>query len=889
MRIEQRRFLPACAGGLSEKTAFVDVVIPGLIVWDPKVDNRLRTGASALNRAEPLYRVADSDWPGAFVVTDAEPAGDRALLRLGEWVVALTVAIQRWGRDPVRRGRVLSAAHGRVCLAMPWYRADFFDEALEHAVRLISRWSASGADSDALAAEGLDGVFGGRWAEIRAGGLGPETLRFLDIALHRGLPFDVLPAFVQIGWGRQAQRFDFTCTGNTSALAAAVAKNKLKTLQTLEEAGLPIPQAAVVTTTEQALRAAEDIGWPVVVKPLLGDGGAGVATAIRDPERLIQAWEFAYGTGLGNVLLEKHCDGDDHRLLVAGGTVLQVARRTPAHVVGDGAHTVRALVARVNADPRRGTQARSPLQVMAIDDDAIDYLCEQDLQPESVPEAGRVVRLSRIANISAGGTADDVTASVHPDNIALAERAARIIGLDVAGIDFLCTDITRSWRDVGGVICEVNAQPGLRPHWLADPSRDIAAEIFDIVVGDRPVRVPTAAITGTNGKTTTTEMLARIWTAAGKLTGVCTTARLRIGTETVSTRNYSGQPGARIILNDTAVEAAVLEMPRHSFLFSGHPCDRYDVAALLNVQDDHVGVDGIDTIEQLAELKAEVLERATEAIVVNAEDPLCLAMRARAGTGRHILVARTPGAPAIAEHRRQGGEAVFLADRGGRRWIVLATGDDETDVMPVHDIPATMNGLLAFNESNAMFAVALAWAQGIGLGTIREALGSFGNTVEDNPGRYNFIDGMPFDVLVDFAHNPDGVRGICSVVDALPVEGRRLLCSLLFGTRHSTVIDELAPQLASSFDDFVLSCDLVNVDASPDYAGDDPAGAMLARYRKALQQQRVDARRITCEADPETAIRLALDHARPGDLLVVLAGHGDAQRVIGEWRASHSG
>ena len=434
---------------------------------------------------------------------------------------------------------------------------------------------------------------------------------------------------------------------------------------------------------------------------------------------------------------------------------------------------------------------------------------------------------------------------VHPDNIALAVRAARIVGLDIAGVDFLCPDISRSWRDVGGAICEVNAQPGLRPHWLADPARDINGEILDILFGGRPARVPTAAVAGTNGKTTTAEMLHRIWSAAGRRTGVCTTARVRIGDEIVSTDNLSGQPGARIILNDPGVQAAVMEMPRKGLIYFGHHCDRYDVAALLNVQDDHIGVDGIDTIEQIAELKAEVLERATEAIVVNAEDPLCLAMRARAGTGRHILVARKAAVDVVGEHRRRGGEAVFLADRGGRPWIILAAGGAETELMPVHDVPATLNGMLPFNETNALFAAALAWAQGVETDTIRDALSSFHNSAEENPGRYNFIGGMPFDVLVDFAHNPDGVRGICSVASALPSRGG--VCSAASTSAAATRgISRrwlrCSPPLSTNSSSAVTPWRSAHAPTTP---ASDPAATMVARPRELLLNQRVDPSLIT--------------------------------------------
>lgn len=876
LRLENRRFFRGCTAGLAEPTAIVDLAVRGADCVNETAE-RVRAGLSALYPAEPLFGISAAGWPSAFLRADV-PAHDEHTHRLGGWVVASTVAIQRWCRDPVWQGRVLDAESDRLRLAIPWYRYDVFDSALTLATQLISCWLTS---TDVTAT--LDELAENRWENIQSEGLGPNSLRFIEAAVRRGMPFDILPSYVQIGWGANAERFDLALTGRTSSIATILARYKFKASRTLAGQCIPVPPARLVADAEQAQRAAEEFGWPVVIKPADLDGAAGVAPGIGDMDSLVRAFDQANRLSPGNVMLERHCAGDDHRLLVVHGRTLQVARRTPACVTGDGVRTIRQLVDAVNADPRRGTGRYSLLRVLTLGSDELECLAEQGVNPDSVPPAGVVVQLSRTANISSGGTAEDVTAIAHPDNLALAARATRVIGLDIAGIDFLCPDITRSWREVGGVICEVNGQPGFRPHWLADPARDINGEVLDILFAGRSGRIPTAAIAGTNGKSTTSEMLHRIWTTAGMLTGVCTTARVRIGEEVVSTDNLSGEPGARIILNDPGVQAAVIEMPRKGLLLFGHYCDSYDVAALLNVQDDHVGVDGIDSLEQMAELKAEVLQRATQAIVVNAEDPLCLAMRTRAVANRHILVSRTSAAPAVVDHRRQAGEAVFLDIRHQRPWIVVASGDAEVELMAVHDVPATMNGLLTFNESNALFAAAVAWAQGVDPDVIRMALSTFENSADHNPGRFNFIRGLPFDVLVDFAHNPDGVRGVCSVAAELPVTGRRLLCSVNIGSRHPGHVETLAPALAQSFDRFVVSCDPKLVGGCPEYAGPDPAARMADRFRRLLVEHGVGAERVAVETDPHTAVRVALSQARPGDLVVLLVDLGVAETVVSQW------
>ncbi|MBU3751458.1 MAG: hypothetical protein FGM52_13625, partial [Mycobacterium sp.] len=317
LQVEQRRFVRACTAGLSEKTALVALSVQGDV--SPAADRRIRAAAPGLYPAEPLYGITETDWPGAFLVH--QPAGppadvdDGYLGRLGEWVVALTVAIQRWGRDPVWRGRVLAAGQGRLRLAIPWHRPDFFDAALSVALELVSDWCGPVEGSQSQPAwqswlsdepdrvHRLDRYFDGRWPDIQAGGFAPNTLRFMEAAARRQIPVDVLPSFVQIGWGAHSLRFDMATTGQTSWIAKTMAKNKLKTSRTLANAGIPVPPCGLVSDLGQARRAAEELGWPVVVKPLDQDGGNAVAPGIRDPDRLAQAFDAASRLSPGRVLV----------------------------------------------------------------------------------------------------------------------------------------------------------------------------------------------------------------------------------------------------------------------------------------------------------------------------------------------------------------------------------------------------------------------------------------------------------------------------------------------------------------------------------------------------------------------------------------------------------
>jgi cyanophycin synthetase len=720
-------------------------------------------------------------------------------------------------------------------------------------------------------------------------GLSPNTLRFALSARARDIPVQVSKGILQLGWSCHARKLLSSFTDATSTIATGLARSKIHTNFILSQNAVPVPTCLKVTTPEAALNAAKRLGWPVVIKPASLDQGMGVVPGIRDKDTLIQAFEAAQKLSPGDVLLEQHVEGHDYRLLVVGGKLLMATHRIPAGVVGDGHSNVSTLIAHVNKDPRRGTKFRSLLVRLSLDEKAQQCLAEQGLCAESIPLAGQFVRLRMTASIGTGATPEDVTTRIHPDNRMLAERAARLIGLDIAGVDFLCPDISKSWREVGGAINEVNSQPGFRPHWLGDPSRDINGEILDWMFRDRPARIPTVAITGTNGKSTVAKMLHHIWMYSGKQAGVCTTAGVWVGEALITQDNLSGYPGGRLLLDDPLVEVAVIEMPRKGLLYFGHPCDHYDVAALLNVQNDHIGVDGINSLEEMAVLKAEVLARARQAVVVNAEDPLCLASLVHAGTGRHVLVAMSGNVQALQDHLvHKKGEAVFIAEHAGERYVVLAQGSTHTPLMPIDAIPATMRGLLVFNESNALFAIALAWAQGLSIATIRAAMERFGNTPEQNPGRYNLVTDFPFKVLLDYGHNPEGINQLCEIALNIPTDGARVLLNLKIGNRHRAHFTEIAPILAKTFNRFILGCDADFVKRSGDYLGADPERIMLQACQEALAKAGVHAESMVTERGYHDAIRLALRSAKPGDLLVLLAEPWEALPILEEMKKARS-
>lgn len=868
------RFLAGSVYGVPGRTALFELGTKGPIP-DSVPEMLADAGIPAsLNAADPWPLPAEGDWTAPFL---SAGAGDGPL---ADTVAALLAVIQIWARDPVDQARVIPAPEGRIRLAMPWYRQAVARAAAAFVAGYVSSLSEGDAEFDA--SDRLATLL----ARAQPGGLSPNSLRFALAARRRDMPVTVLNgAELMIGWGANARRFRSSFTDRSATLGERLARNKRHCNLRLAGGRLPVPRQRVVATVAAAREAASEFGWPVVVKPVGLDQGQGVHAGISSAGALETAFQAVSAIGGGGVLVEAFVPGADHRLLIADGELVMASRRIPGGVIGDGAATVAELLERLNADPRRGTGLRSTLIRIPLDAEAMQCLAAEGLAPDTVPEAGRFVALRRTANISTGGTAEDVTDRVHPDNRVAAIRAARIIGLDIAGVDFLCPDISVSHLEGGGAICEVNGQPGFRPHWLSDPDRDVNGEILDILFRGRPARIPTAAVSGTNGKSTTARMLHHVWQVAGRTAGACTTAGTWIGTDRVDTQNMSGAPGAAMLFADPGVEAAVLEVPRLGLIRFGNACDRYDVAAFTNVHEEHLGRDGIETLEQMAELKARVIHRAREAVVINAGDPLCIEASRGARARRMILVALSRDIPALAAHLAQGGSGVFVDGHDGEEWIVSARGDSRHPFMRVADIPATMGGLLRFNVLNAMFAASLADAQGVAASTIRAALGSFAATRELSPGRYNMVEGLPFRLLIDYAHTPEAVRELCRVVRELDVPGRRLLALQTLGNSGPGKLVASAAELAGTFDRITVMADLKYIRKYSGYTGDDPVGQMLAASRDIFRKAGVADAHISTGRDDEAQVDALLTRAGPEDLVVMMVGADAAYRHVDRFRA----
>ena len=702
-----------------------------------------------------------------------------------------------------------------------------------------------------------------RFAQKRA--LGPSTASLVKAAEARDIPYLRLNNYslVQFGHGKLQKRIQATVTSETRHIAVAIASDKEETNRILSDLGLPVPRQIVVRNAGEAVRAARRIGTPVVVKPLDANHGRGVSIQLSDDDAITTAFGLAQEHSR-TVIVESFITGFDHRMLVVNGELIAVAKRVPGHVVGDGAHTIAQLVELTNADPRRGIGHEKVLTRLEFDHQAERLLAGKGLTRETVPPAGELVYLRSTGNLSTGGTSVDVTDQVHPDNREMAVRAAKAIGLDVAGIDFLCSDIAESYKLTRGAICEVNAAPGFRMHVAPSEGtpRDAAGPVMDMLFPPgSPSRIPIAAITGTNGKTTTSRMLAHIFKLAGFHVGLATTDGVYIDGHLTVEGDMTGPMAAQMVLRDPSVDAAVLEAARGGLLRSGMGYFKHDVGAVLNVQSDHLGLKGIHTLEDLAEVKRIIVEVAMDTAVLNADDELCLRM-ADYTQARHVCyVTMNPGHALVKEHIRSGGRAVVLEAGMNGHMITIYDKGAHIPLLWTHLIPATVEGKALHNVQNAMFAAAMAFSMGRKLEDIRHGLRTFDTTYFQAPGRMNIFDGHPFKVILDYGHNPAAVGAMVGLVQRLEPKGRKLLVLAAPGDRRDEDVRAIATLCAGRFDHYICRRDDGLRGRQPD--------EIPNMLRDTLLAQGVPARRIQVIPDEQEAITAALAMGRKDDLLLI--------------------
>ncbi len=697
--------------------------------------------------------------------------------------------------------------------------------------------------------------------------LGPSTASLVKAAEEREIPYLRLNkhSLVQFGHGRFQQRIQATITSKTPHIAVEISCDKEDTHNLLRDLGLPVPQQRLVYGEREAARAAERIGYPVVVKPLDANHGRGVSINLMDNDQVRTAYGTARESARGrSVLVEGFIEGMDHRMLVVNNELVAVAKRVPGHVVGDGQHTIAELVDIVNEDPRRGIGHEKVLTRLELDHQAERLMEKGGVSEGSVLPQGEAFFLRSTANLSTGGTAIDMTDIVHPDNREMAVRAVQAVGLDVGGVDFLTSDITKSYKEVGGAIVEVNAAPGFRMHVAPSEGepRDVSGRVMDMLFPPgSPMRIPVASITGTNGKTTTSRMLGHILKTAGHSVGMTSTDGVYIDGRLSVKGDMTGPASAHIVLRDPTIDIAVLETARGGLLRSGLGYRRCDVSACLNVAADHLGLNGIDTLEQLAELKRIPIEVARDTAILNADDDLCLHMADYTEAEHVCYVTMNPAHALVKEHIRAGGRAMVLEQGIGGDMITLYDNGTHFQLLWTHLIPATMDGKATHNVQNAMFAAALAFSMGKSLEDIRHGLQTFNSTIFQAPGRMNVFDEHPFRVILDYGHNAAAIASISQLVSRLEVGGKRICVLAAPGDRRDEDIRAIAEEAAGHYDYYICKADDNRRGRGPDEVPE-----ML---REQLRESGVKKRRIDVVPGEVEAINAALGMAREGDLVMI--------------------
>lgn len=737
--------------------------------------------------------------------------------------------------------------------------------AAEKAVRLLQLVADPDESVEALQADVR--AWTQRLREIRdRTRFGPSTEALISEAARRGIPHLRLnsESLVQLGYGRHQQRISASITEATRVIAVDLAGNKFATKRLLEDMSIPVPSGRTISDAEELDPCLDRLGFPVAIKPLDANQGRGITVNVRSREQALEA--FAKAREISKrVIVEQSLQGNDYRALVVNNRLVAVARREPAHVVGDGEHTITELVELANRDPRRGFGHENVMTRIELDAASLSLLAGRGQGLETVLAAGEHCSLKTTANLSTGGTATDVTDEVHPFNSFLFERIAHLVGLDVSGIDVIAPDLRTPLNENGGGIIEVNAAPGLRMHLSPSDGRprNVAEPIIDMLFPPgTPARIPIVAVTGTNGKTTTTRLIAHLIKNTGKLVGYTTSEGVYIGNYLISRGDYTGPLSAQMVLKDPKVEVAVLETARGGMLRAGLGFDRCDIGVLTNISPDHLGLGDIDTVDDLAKLKAVVPESATGHAVLNADDERVMAIASSLRCPL-ALFSLQPDNPHLRDLPADGVACLVEND-----WVVIRKGDWTLPVERVVNIPITYSGRAVFNLQNAMAAALAAFCHGLKVDEIRVGLTTFTPSVAQTPGRMNLIPLNGYSVLIDYAHNTAGMEAIAGFLQTHPASRRTAVIGGT-GDRRDDDIVALGRLTAQLFDRAILRED-------EDLRGRAP-GEVPELLRQGLEGHRHDYP-WELVSDSRSAIRQALDQAQAGELVAILGG--DIQHAI---------
>jgi cyanophycin synthetase len=825
------------------------------------------------NKIPGFYEHLTELLPGLYehACSVGKPGGFLQRMREGTWmghvVEHVALELQNLAGAEVTRGKTRGAGErGLYNVVYAYVQEDVGIAAGQLAIRLLNHIIYDAEPDFDFVAELEEKVI--RVAERLA--FGPSTGAIVSEAERRGIPvirLDPRRSFVQLGHGAFQKRVWATVTSETSNISVDVAGNKELTNRLLHEVGIPVPRASVVHSADEAAAAARRLGYPVVLKPLDGNHGRGVMINLPDEATVREAYPIALQASRdGYVVVETFIPGKDYRILVVDNQIVAVAERVPAHVVGDGKHTVAERIDITNQDPRRGLGHEKILTRISVDSQTLDVLTKQELTLEDVPEEGRFVQLKLTGNMSTGGTSIDRTDDIHPDNVEIARQAAMVVGLDVAGIDFITPDISRSVREQRGAIVEVNAGPGFRMHTHPTEGhpRHVGRAVIDMLFPPgRPSRVPIVAVTGTNGKTTTSRMIAHIMKTAGRKVGMTTTDGIYIDGTQIAAGDMSGPTSAQMVLKNPAIDFAVLETARGGILRSGLGFDRCNVAVVTNVASDHLGLKGINTLSELARVKEVVPQSVLPdgASVLNADNPYTVEM-ARTARGEIIFFSVDEENPVIRDHLRERGKAVVLRSTRHGEMITLIEHRRDTSLLLAEEIPATMDGRVRVNIQNAMAAAAAAFALDVQLEYIRNALRTFTSSFFQTPGRFNLLEIDGRKVLLDYCHNVAGLESMADFVKRMDAD-RTIAMIAIPGDRSDEDITAFGRLAGDTFDEIVIRED-VNPRGRQ-------RGEVAGMLHDAISSAKPENGRVDIILDELEAAREAINRADRNDLVVLFA------------------
>jgi cyanophycin synthetase len=636
---------------------------------------------------------------------------------------------------------------------------------------------------------------------------GPSTKAIVNEAIRRSIPYKRPDdsSTVIFGYGVNQKKIRATMTGNTSSLGVEAACDKEETKRLLSRAYIPVPEGDVISDPVDLEHVIDSIGFPVVIKPINGNHGRGITTNIRSIEEARAAFDLASEIS-NEVIVERYLEGFDYRFLVVNYKVVAVAKRTPAMIIGDGHSTVKQLIDEVNSDPRRGEGHENLLTSIKIDNITLSLLEKSGLDLSSIPEPGKIVILKDTANISTGGTSEDVTDNVHRQNIQMAERIAKLMNLDICGIDIMTWDVSVPITRGNGGVLEVNACPGFRMHThpAIGLGRNVGESVMNMLFPEtKKSRIPVVAITGTNGKTTTTRLMAHMARTSGHNVGYTTTDGIYINDTCIYEGDCTGPVSAQTILYDPTVEFAVLECARGGILRSGLGFDQCDISIITNISEDHLGLKGISTLDQMARVKAVVANstKPTGHCILNADDDLVYAMRSELDCNIALFSVRGNNAR-IRRHCEKGGWAAII-DKG---YLTICKGLWKIRIEKINEVPLSLEGRASAMIKNLLPATLAAMISNFGLESIRASLRTFIPSPQFTPGRMNIFKFPDFQVMIDYAHNPGGFEELQQFMAGTQAS-RKVGIVTAVGDRRDDDIRNIGEYSARIFDEIIIRHD----------------------------------------------------------------------------------